>query len=76
MQHSNPVANGLIGLEDIPSSMAHCPICRGEENERVFTEETEVRGKRYTYEVCYCPRCGVKFTFFTPFEEAQPAETS
>ncbi|MFQ5838823.1 MAG: hypothetical protein ACE5HJ_08615 [Thermoplasmata archaeon] len=51
--------------------MARCPICRGEENDPVSGEEAEVRGKTYRYEVCYCPSCGVKFTFFTPTEEAQ-----
>jgi transcriptional regulator NrdR family protein len=56
--------------------MPHCPICREEDNESVFSEETEVRGKSYLYEVCYCSRCGVKFTYFTPLEEPQPAEGS
>ncbi len=46
--------------------MPHCPICKSEVDDVIHDKVVEVRGKKYLHEVCYCPSCGVKFTFFTP----------
>lgn len=52
--------------------MVRCPICKGEENDRVFSREQEYRGKHFEYGIYYCPRCGVKFSFSTPMEVERP----
>ncbi len=54
--------------------MANCPICKGTENDHVFSEPREYRGKHYQYGVYYCPRCGVKFSFYTPLEVPEAEE--
>ncbi len=58
--------------------MVNCPICKGSQNDHVFSEPREYRGKHYQYGVYYCPRCGVKFSFYTPLEvpgaEEEPEE--
>ncbi len=56
--------------------MVNCPICKGTENDHVFSEPREYRGKHYQYGVYYCPRCGVKFSFYTPLEVPEAQETA
>ena len=54
--------------------MVNCPVCKGEENDLVFSEDQEYRGKHFLYGIYYCPRCGVKFSFSTPKEIEEPEE--
>jgi ssDNA-binding Zn-finger/Zn-ribbon topoisomerase 1 len=55
--------------------MVRCPVCKGEENDLVFSEDQEYRGKHFLYGIYYCPRCGVKFSFSTPKEvEKRPTK--
>ncbi len=56
--------------------MPHCPICRDETDEVVRSQELEVRGKKYLRQMCYCPNCAVKFTFFSQVESEPPVEES
>ncbi len=56
--------------------MPHCPICKSEVDDVIHDKELEVRGKMYRQEVCYCPSCAVKFTFFTPLQEETEAPES
>ncbi|MFQ5907269.1 MAG: hypothetical protein ACE5JE_00345 [Thermoplasmata archaeon] len=54
--------------------MVNCPICKGTENDHVFSEPREYRGKHFQYGVYHCPRCGAKFSFYTPLEVPQAEE--
>ncbi len=56
--------------------MVNCPICKGTENDHVFSEPREYRGKNFQYGVYYCPRCGAKFSFYTPLEVPEVEEAT
>ncbi len=56
--------------------MPHCPICKSEVDDVIHDKELEVRGKSYRQEVCYCPSCAVKFTYFAEVVEEPVAEVA
>lgn len=56
--------------------MATCPICHQPSDDIIREQKIDVRGTPYLRQMCFCPSCAIKFTFFEPLEKEEPKEKS